>query len=161
MGKSQHIEGERHAGKRVLSVDRVPPKEIASPLPERIDIDRLLGAMNLDRDEGRYLEASALRGIPRRKLGVYLGWEQRRVERVRVRLQRRIAILRRTLAREDFVIRGSSSTHLSYLEQLPSGRKAWTLAELGEGFPSVMADERDHVSSGESSHSPRTLSAVA
>jgi hypothetical protein len=147
------VEGERYAGRRILSLDHIPLMAIPSPLPSQIALERLMDAAMLTPDERRYLEAT-LRGVPRRKLAVHFGWPPRTIDAVRMRLRRRLMALGSRFEASDFVVRGNSST-LSYIERLPSGRGAWTLAELGENFPELMATERERPVV------PKTLFAVA
>lgn len=109
---------------------------------ERVDADRLLGALNLSEDERKYLEANYLDGIPRSQLAQRLGWNEPCVERVRVRLQRKIARVAGIYSREDFTLRGNSCNRLSYEEDLGNGRRCWSLMPLPDCYFEIMRAER-------------------
>ena len=138
----------------------------SAPLPETMALAQVLAVLKLDPDARRLLQANEIDGIPRRKLARYLGWDPGRVDAVRTRLQQRLAAFRETFNRKDFVLRGNTSTHLSYQESLPSGRRCWALTELGPGFTEILAAERIWLS-GEARQTrpitspPETLFAVA
>jgi len=136
--------GARAAGiAEVVSLSALDGAEpFSAPLPETIAMDRLLTALSLDPDARRYLLANKVDGIPRRKLAGHLDWDQRTVDAVRVRLQRRLVAIRTSVNREDFVLRGNTSTHLSFQESLPSGRRCWAMTELGPGFTAILEAER-------------------
>ena len=79
--------GGRAGRKRVLSLDAkpIPADKFASPVPERVDVDRLRRELRLSPDEDQYFVANRIDLIPRRRLAAHLDWEPAKCERVRFR----------------------------------------------------------------------------
>ena len=144
-----HVEpirlGGRTGRKRALSLDAkpIPEAKFASPVPERVDVDKLRRELGLSPDEDLYFVANRIDMIPRRRLAAHLGWDQAQADRVRFRVQRRIERFRlRTRSHySDFVIRGCS-LHLAFKVEIKGRRNYWCFAEITESFRSIMADER-------------------
>jgi hypothetical protein len=136
------ITRERFAGKRILSLDRVPPATIAAPLPDPLDVSSLLTAIGLCADGRNLLWASVVDNIPRRRMGAHLDWDAARVERAEARLGMRLHEFRARSVScpADFTIRGDSRM-LSFVENV-GGRRCWSLTELTPDFDEIMAEER-------------------
>ena len=125
----------------VLGLDDVTERSFAAPVPESVDIARLLNVAQLTGDELRYLITAAVDGVPRRLMPERLQLTAKQSDALRGRLRRRLKAFREMANPDDFTIRGDS-THLAFQETLPGGTRCWSLAQLGRGFAAIMAKER-------------------
>jgi len=130
-------------GQHALSIEQVYESSVVAPLPESIDVDGLAGQLGFDEEESDFFAATVLDSLSWVKATKFLGWSRQRGERVRKRVARRLKRYRKapTFDIGQYVRKGSSS-HLAFLERLPSGRFCWALAELGTDFLDVM--NREH-----------------
>ena len=92
----------------------------------------------LDADELAYFQLNKVQGLPRARCEEMLGWSKAHTENVRRRLNRHLRELRRlpranTEARKQDLILTRCPPHGNsrkpfYAEQLPSGRRVWSLS---------------------------------
>ena len=98
-----------------------------------VDWAQLVAEAGLEADEITYLTANRIQNIPRRDIAAALGWSEARVERVRRRVDRRLAQIRGKASpelpiRREITADGGSSLRPFYRETLPSGRRLWSLS---------------------------------
>jgi len=125
----------RLGGRRVLSLN-VLPGEIIAPLDhgEPIDVSGLLD--HFSEDERRFLQAR-FEGAKLREMPAQLGWSQRKVDAVRIRVARHARGLRGTVGS----FRRANSL-LLIRREFVAGRPTWELDRLGREFREVMDAER-------------------
>ena len=128
----------RLGGRRVLSLDSLPPDVIAPvEISEPIDTSTLARAF-IDADERIFVHERAA-GTRLRDLAERLGWSQRRVHAVRMRVRRASSQVRARL--EASSLRRGGSLRLIHREFI-AGRPTWELDHVGQEFVEIMAAER-------------------
>ena len=121
--------------RRVLSlpIDLVEPPTVG----EIIDTSALVEAF-VDADERAFVRERAA-GTRLRDVGEQLGWTQRRVHAVRMRVRRASSQVRARI--EASSLRRGGSLRLIHREFI-AGRPVWELDHLSEEFAEIMAAER-------------------
>jgi hypothetical protein len=113
---------------------------------ETVDLDWSLAAklLRLDCDETALLIAHRRDAIPRRRVHEALGWTAARANRVRSRLDYKLA--RRKAHIESTRRRRGNSSRPWYLEQFESGRRCYSLDAMGAEFLEIMRCEAKSLS---------------
>jgi hypothetical protein len=160
-----HANIKRQEGEHALSLSRrLDETTITAPLPERFSLDRLAGELHLDDDETAWFSAVYLDELSRPEAQSRLNWNLRRADRVRKRVNRKLARYRREADRaafdpDWFIIRGSS-LRMCYEERLPSGKCCWAMVQVDPGFQAILNVERADIF-GKSKSRPKAKTCAA
>jgi hypothetical protein len=139
----------RLAGQQVISLEALPGWEL---LPEitfepgevyGLRWDRLLRKIKADPQERLYLRKRYRDGTARAAVQEDLQWSRQEVDRIRMRVSRKLRKLREEAKPSNFILqrRGGSSLHLAFRERVAGGRLAWELVPLDKQFLRIMAGE--------------------
>src|SRR5215469_764231 len=94
------------------------------------NFDEVIQSIGLTPEELQYLVANEIERIPRRSIHQHLNWSTAQVERTRKSLYLKLRKLKHTEPTVRPKFSRGSSHQLSYLEQMVSGHKAWSLAAV-------------------------------
>ena len=121
-------------GQPVLALPEIVP---AASYLERVDWEAILES-NFGREEKQLLEAK-LDGLTHCETARALGWKAAKLKRIAKRIERKLS--QGPLITDDVpVLRRASGC--AFEEQLPSGRKVWSMTPANPAEPHILRKER-------------------